>query len=344
VRLPVTVVAGLASPAKSALIEHWRAAAAAPWALIIDRGEDFKFPRQSAETAESLDPGIERIGGCACCTAGAALGAALRKLMRRGPWARLLVDLNGGAHPAAFVDALRTPGLSDALQLTELVSVVDASRLDQRLAGAQRRWLTEQVQSADRVVLAGPAQWPRGEADRLAALLAQLGGLGAFAPAIEVWRAGEPLPLLTVPDSGVTGDATGGGASGGMHGAASDPASGPAGEPRVQWLAMPGDVAGEMTGDRPRWRWLWRASAERRFDRAKLIRCFDPLARTPMIELEAVLRTERDWYRFRDGGCEPALWRRDSRVQIEFHARELPAVREALGGLADQLRACALGP
>jgi hypothetical protein len=318
VRLPVTVVAGLASPAKTGLIEQWRAAASAPWALIIDRGEDFKFPRQTdptAERGERADPGIERIGGCACCTASAALGAALRKLMRRGPWARLLVDLNGGAHPAAFVDALRAPGLSGALQLTELISVVDASRLDQRLAGAQRRWLTEQVQSADRVVLACPAQWPRGEADRLVALLAQLGGQAAFAAAIQVWRMGEPLPWLTVSQDG------------------------PANEPLAQWLAMPGEIAVEA----PRWRWLWRASAERRFDRAQLVRSFEPLARNPMIEIEAVLRTERDWYRFRDGGCEPALWRRDSRVQITLDAREIYAFRERLAGLADQLKACDLG-
>ncbi len=317
-RLPVTVVAGLASPAKTGLIEQWRVAASAPWALIIDRGEDFKFPRQTdvtAERGERADPGVERIGGCACCTASAALGAALRKLMRRGPWARLLVDLNGGAHPAAFVDALRAPGLSGALQLTELISVVDASRLDQRLAGAQRRWLTEQVQSADRVVLACPAQWPRGEADRLVALLTQLGGQGAFAAAIQVWRMGEPLPWLTVPQDGA------------------------ASEPLAQWLAMPGEIAVEA----PRWRWLWRASAERRFDRAQLVRSFEPLARNPMIEIEAVLRTERDWYRFRDGGCEPALWRRDSRVQITLDAREIYAFRERLAGLADQLKACDLG-
>jgi len=323
VRLPVTVVAGLASPAKSNLIEHWRAAASEPWALIIDRGEDFKFPRQTAETAEPVDPGIERIGGCACCSADPALGAALRKLMRRGPWARLLVDLNGGAHPAAFVDALRAPGLSVALQLTELVSVVDASRLEQRLAGAQRRWLAEQVQSADRVVLACPAQWPRSEAERSAALLAQLGGQGAFAAAIQVWRAGEPPAALVAREAGA------------------------AGGPIVQWLAIPGrassGVSGGVSSDSPRWRWLWRASAEHRFDRARLIRSFEPLARNPRIDLEAVLRTERDWYRFRGGGCEPALWRRDSRVQIELDTRDIHCVREALDGLATQLKACDLG-
>ena len=109
--MPVTVIAGLAGPAKSALIAHWRTQALSPAALIIDRGEDFKFPREQAGSAGE-DPAIERIGGCVCCSASMALGGALRKLQRRGEWAHLLVDLNGGAHPAAFIDALR---LDDAL-------------------------------------------------------------------------------------------------------------------------------------------------------------------------------------------------------------------------------------
>ncbi|MFM8557787.1 MAG: hypothetical protein ACKODG_16730, partial [Betaproteobacteria bacterium] len=113
--------------------------------------------------------------------------------------------------------------------------------------------------------------------------------------------------------------------------------------PIVQWLAIPGRASGGFSSDWPRWRWLWRASAEHRFDRARLIRSFEPLARNPRIELEAVLRTERDWYRFRDGGCEPALWRRDSRVQIELDTRDIHCVREALDGLATQLKACDLG-
>ncbi len=316
--LPVTVVAGLAGTGKSALIEGWRTRALAPAALVIDRGEDFKFPRAQASPA-SEDPGVERIGGCACCTAGVALGGALRKLMRRGAWAHLMVDLNGGAHPAAFIDTLRASERSGALRLVELVAVIDAARLSQRLAGAQRRWLVEQVRSAHRVVLFASGTQPHAEIEAQATALLALGGQGGFAPELAIWREGEPPPA---PSAGLAPLAS---RSDGPV-AAGTPGSGVT----VQLQAIPAGLG---------WRWLWRAPPDRVFERTQLVEVLGGWLDASQ-RVEAVLRTERDWYRFQASGHEPDLWRRDSRVQVTVSAGELAGLQASLRMLADRLRAC----
>jgi hypothetical protein len=327
VGMPVTVIAGLAGPAKSALIAHWRTQALSPAALIIDRGEDFKFPREQAGSAGE-DPAIERIGGCVCCSASMALGGALRKLQRRGEWAHLLVDLNGGAHPAAFIDALRAPALSGALRLGELVSVIDALRLQQRLAGPQRRWLAEQVQSSHRLVLYCPASMPHVDIEVQVASVLELGGRDSFAAEILVWREGEPPPGPAVVGAQGQGESAAILRSGIVA--------------QLQALPVgraPACISPAWRPEGPHWRWLWRASPERVFERARIAEVLGGWAGGAQ-QLQAVFRTERDWYRFHGERHEPDLWRRDSRVQIVMDALELAALREPLRGLADRLSGC----
>ena len=345
-RVSVTVVAGLGGAGKTRLIDQWRATAPAPWALIIDRGEEFKFPRatgsDSPADSSAIDPAVERIGGCVCCTASAALASGLRRLLRRGPWAHLLIELNGGAHLPAFIDVLRAPGLATALHLSEVVSVIDANRLPTRLAGPQRAWLVEQVQSADRVLLRYPSTMSRSESDRWAREVAALGGSGSFAAHVHPWRDEDPPPAAT-------------------HVFEPRDASGSGDRARVSPQAV---LVAPAADDSPiRWQWVWRAEPSRVFDRVALIAAFEALSRdwqagarpegtdgcaTPGSEpaasarlkpaIEAVLRTERDWYGHRDGQWEPALWRRDSRVQVEIQADRLATLRGPLAEFADRLR------
>jgi len=331
VRLPVTVVAGLAGRGKTGLIEAWRAKAPQSTALVIDRGDDFKFPRASdgAGEGEAGDPGLERVGGCACCTAGAALGAALRRLLRRGSWAHLLIDLNGGAHPSALIDALRAPPLAAALRLVELVSVIDAERLSERLAGTQRRWLCEQVQSAHRVLVWVPAAMSAAVVEERVGQVLSLVGETGFAPEIEVWREGTPAPAPGVGERWAAGVAVSGGL---VLSPSLDQSEDSA--PSALLAAMPGVV--------PRWCWRWRAPPDSVFDRARLIEAMSAIAHSSL-HITAVLRTEREWYRYHAGGWEPDWWRRDSRVLISFAPGELPGASVQLAAFADRLRASQRG-
>ena len=329
-RLPVTVVAGLAGRGKAGLIERWRAAAPQPAALVIDRGDDFKFPRADARADEAAgsDPGLERVGGCVCCTGSAALGASLRRLSRRGTWAHLLIDLNGGAHPAAFIDTLRTPPLAGGVHLVELVSVIDAERLSARLAGPQRRWLVEQVQSADRVVLWIPAAMPPAEIEERVGQLLMLTADTGFAPEIQVWRDGTPPPPPEAGEQRLAVPALSGG-----HASAQSAAL-PGGQAAVLLAAVPGEV--------PRWHWRWRAPADKVFVRPGLSEAV--AARVlESVESAAVLRTAREWYRDQAGRWEPDLWRRDSRVVLRIEPDRLESLQASLATFAARLSACERG-
>lgn len=329
-RLPVTVVAGLAGRAKAGLIERWRAAAPQPAALVIDRGDDFKFPRADdrAHEAAGSDPGLERVGGCVCCTGSAALGASLRRLSRRGTWAHLLIDLNGGAHPAAFIDTLRTPPLEGAAHLVEIVSVIDAERLSARLAGPQRRWLVEQVQSADRVVMWIPAAMPHAEIEERVGQVLRLTGDTGFAPEIQVWRDGTPPPPPEPAEQRLAVRAVSDGHTSALSAAFSG------GQAAVLLTAMPGEI--------PRWRWRWHAPPDKVFDRPRLIEAVAAMAQES-VDIAAVLRTEREWYRYRAGRWEPDLWRRDSRVVLSIEPDRLASLQAPLASFAARLSACERG-
>ena len=97
-----------------------------------------------------------------------------------------------------------------------------------------------------------------------------------------------------------------------------------------------------VTGERPRWRWVWRVSPDRVFDRMPLVRLFASagLGDRDALRIEAVFRTERDWLRYREPDWESSHWRRDSRVQVEFDASRIDALRHALSGFAGHLSAC----
>ena len=329
-RVPVTVVAGFSGRYKSALISQWRAQPLAPAALLIDRGDDFKFPRERA-TAVAPDPLVERIGGCVCCSASMALGGAVRRLRRQGAWSNLVVDLNAGAHPAAFIDALRAPALSGAVGVAEIASVIDAARLPQHLAGSQRRWIFEQVRCAYRVLVCCPQAMPHTEIDAHCQSVRMLAGHDRFGPEILVWREGEPPPAPWAaapsdPVASIARDAVGA---------------------VVQLQALPGALSEGVRAASdgvpgPRWRWLWRVSPDQVFERARLAEVLGGWAGAVQ-GIEAVLRTERDWYRFDRDRYEPDVWRRDSRVQITFDANALPGMRAALARLAHDLSACRQG-
>lgn len=97
-------------------------------------------------------------GSCACCTAQPALRALLPRVLRAGPWDRLIVELAGPGLPQQLADALRDPAWRPWLTLEETVLVVDAGRpapylaLDDPAMPVLTSLLVRaQVESADRV-------------------------------------------------------------------------------------------------------------------------------------------------------------------------------------------------
>lgn len=308
--LAVTLVTGLRGAGKSRLIARWRESSDAPVAWLIDQGDDFKLPpalRASAGAAsEPDDPGIERLGGCACCTARPAFAAAVRRLMRRGAWSHLVVELNAGAHPASFIDMLRGADFVDQFRLIEVVSVIAADRLAASLAGREAPWIAEQLAVADRVLLRF-ATGPKSAAWREAVMALQK--KANFMPRISPWP--DALRL----DAAVTDQ-----------------------WPRVQRIAtgMPGAD----------WRWVWRAGPACVFDRVRMMDAIAEAGLSVATDgVRAAMRTPREWYEWRGDSWGPTLWRRESRIEIELpQACEQSATRHALEVLEARLSEALVAP
>ena len=169
---------------------------------------------------------------------------------------------------------------------------------------------------------------PHVDIEAQVASVLELGGRDSFAAEILVWREGEPPPVPAVVGAQARGE----------------PAAIPRSGISVQLQAIPvgrvtAGIYREGQPEGPHWRWLWRAPPERVFERARIAEVLGSWAGRAQ-QLQAVFRTERDWYRFHGGSHEPDLWRRDSRVQIMMDSRGLAALREPLRGLADGLIGC----
>lgn len=161
---PVTLVTGFLAAGKTTAIRHWcaRRPAGERWAVLVN-----DFGHLAIDAAAHADVAVFEVpGGCACCAASVAMRTTLGRILRRGPWDRLVIELSGLGHPAAMIDLLRDAGRSMPLRLDGVVAFVDGSRPGPWLdAGAPYRELARaQVDAADLVVLNRSQARPPGGA------------------------------------------------------------------------------------------------------------------------------------------------------------------------------------
>lgn len=319
-RLPVTVVAGFAGAGKSTLIDHWLRdrPAGERWALLANASAAEPSPtgapangRPPAGAPASPATGAYRVvGGCACCTAQASARSALVQLLRAGPWQRLIVELDGAAHPAALVDLLRRPPFDALLDVDGIVTVVDATRPGPFEAEPMHPLARAGVEVATRIVLnrAGRLADPRR-----AALLRRLAEAPPFGRAVDATDDGR-APWRPTPDVEL-------------------PRPDRAGRERPEPdLWKPEIVYGERTVT-VQWRW----PADRVFDRARLqAQAAAWPARFGLAGAAGVFRTERDWYLWRldppASHWEACAWRLDNCLRLAFDPARLAALGPA--GLA----------
>ena len=66
-------------------------------------------------------------GGCACCLAGPAFRTTLVRLLRSGPWRRLHIEVDAAGHAPALVDQLRSPPFAQYLEVTQLLLTLNGT-------------------------------------------------------------------------------------------------------------------------------------------------------------------------------------------------------------------------
>jgi len=300
--LPALLVTGFLGAGKTTLVAGWLAArpAGERWAVLVNEFGALGIDR--ALLARAGDAGAVEVaevaGGCACCAARVAFTATLTRLLRRGPWDRLIVEATGLGHPAQLVDALRDPALAGRLAVMPPVAVVDATRavLYEDPARPGHALALEQLALARVLVLNRAGAVPDGRADALADALA---GLPPW-PRTVIPSADGRAPLARVLE------ALGADAGPGLLRRALRPPRG---------LDGVHDAA---------WRW----SPEQVWDRGRLYDALDALAgdggalrACGLLRAKGVFRTSRAWYGWQwvdgaGGHWQETGWRADSRLEV----------------------------
>lgn len=123
----VLLICGLPGAGKSTLLKGWLAGRpdTERWALMVNG--------IAGLAGADRDPGVTvamLAGGCPCCSGQVVFGVTLTRLLRGGPFQRLIIEVSGIGHPGRLVDRLRIPELVSRLSIRPTVMVVDATRPD----------------------------------------------------------------------------------------------------------------------------------------------------------------------------------------------------------------------
>jgi len=312
--VPVTIVTGALGVGKTTavldLLTH--APDGERWAVLVN---EFGQVGIDGAVLEGKGEGVavrEVAGGCICCTAGLELRVGLVRLLREVRPDRLIIEPSGVARPAAVVDALRSPGLREAVQPRAVITLVDPRHFVDPDRRAHETY-GDQVLLAD-VLVANRCD--EATEDVIAAFRAEAEAL--YPPKVVVaetrfgaldaaWLDLEPSPSsrMRLP---VTPDLVRLQASSHRH-EASEGSTG-------SYHDAVDDVEG--------FGWVWPADA--RFDRWALQEAVQqlvhpgPAASEGLLRLKGVFRTPRvtllvqaDPTQVR---MEPLDWRRDSRVEV----------------------------
>lgn len=129
--IPVHVITGFLGSGKSTLIRHLVAHKPHDerWAIVINEFGQVGIDQAMFEEKDDvIVKGLP--GGCMCCQLAFVLQASLVNLIHRHRPDRLLVEPSGLGHPAGLIEMLRGEAFAGALQLKEVIALLDPRRLD----------------------------------------------------------------------------------------------------------------------------------------------------------------------------------------------------------------------
>lgn len=129
--IPVHIITGFLGSGKSTLIQHL--AMNKPqderWVIVINEFGQVGIDQAMFEDYTNIIvKGLP--GGCMCCQLAFVLQASLVNLLQRHRPDRLLIEPSGLGHPAGLLELLRGEAFSEALDVQEVITVLDSRRLD----------------------------------------------------------------------------------------------------------------------------------------------------------------------------------------------------------------------
>ena len=161
-KTPVNLITGFLGVGKTTALLHLLAQrpSAARWAVLVN---EFGQVGIDGATLEQAGVAVREVqGGCICCSAQLPLKVTLTRLLREVKPERLLIEPTGLGHPAGVIDVLRSEDLASAVELRNVICLVDPQQLSDEkyrsLDTYQDQLALADVLVANKVDLATPAQ------------------------------------------------------------------------------------------------------------------------------------------------------------------------------------------
>ena len=153
-RIPTNVIVGFLGSGKTTAIAKLsdKRPTDEQWSILIN-----EFGKVSIDHA-LVDSSLEGInveelgGGCACCTMALVFRPLLAQFIRRTKPDRLILEPSGVSHPAKVVDILRSPDFASAIDLRNIICLIDPKDFED-VRWRETAVFQDQVQLADIVVL-----------------------------------------------------------------------------------------------------------------------------------------------------------------------------------------------
>ncbi len=153
-RIPTNVIVGFLGSGKTTAIAKLidQRSVGEQWSILIN-----EFGMVSIDHA-LVDSSLEGIaveelgGGCACCTLALVFRPLLAQFIRRTKPDRLILEPSGVSHPAKVVDILRSPDFASAIDLRNIICLIDPKDFED-VRWRETAVFQDQVQLADIVVL-----------------------------------------------------------------------------------------------------------------------------------------------------------------------------------------------
>ena len=161
-KTPVNLITGFLGVGKTTALLNLLAQRppGARWAVLVN-----EFGQVGIDGATLMQAGVavrEVPGGCICCSAQLPLRVTLTRLLREVKPERLLIEPTGLGHPSGVIDVLRSEGLANAVELRNVICLVDPRQLNdpqyRNLETYQDQLALADVLAANKCDLATPEQ------------------------------------------------------------------------------------------------------------------------------------------------------------------------------------------